>query len=127
MNSLSPQEIRDRIMDPNSDFQRKIVEYLESVHVGEFMTGTMAEVKAQVQENMKAEEYEDPTQTLPDPPPQFTDCDCEKCESCDNTAKWWKIFKNTVDDLMLRSNVHQCRTSIPADEKKKQKRTKRLY
>jgi hypothetical protein len=37
---------------------------------------------------MKAEEYEDPTQTLPDPPSQFTDCDCEKCESCDNTAKW---------------------------------------
>jgi len=32
-------------MDPNSDFQKKIVEYLESVHVGEFMTGTMDEVK----------------------------------------------------------------------------------
>jgi hypothetical protein len=41
LNSLSPQEIRDQIMDPNSDFQKKIVEYLESVHVGEFMTGTM--------------------------------------------------------------------------------------
>src|ERR1700683_1648744 len=41
LNSLSPQEIRDRIMDPNSDFQKKIVEYLESVHVGEFMTGNM--------------------------------------------------------------------------------------
>jgi len=45
LNSLSPQEIRDQIMDPNSDFQKKIVEYLESVHVGEFMTGTMDEVK----------------------------------------------------------------------------------
>jgi hypothetical protein len=117
INSLSPQEIRDRIMDSNSDFQRKTVEYLESVHVGEFITGTMAEVKAQVQENMKAEEYEDPTQTLPDQPPQFTDCDCEKCESCDNMAKWWNKLKNTVDALMLRSNVHQCCTSIPADEK----------
>jgi hypothetical protein len=41
LNSLSPQEIRDQIMDPNSDFQKKIVEYLESVHVGEFMTGTI--------------------------------------------------------------------------------------
>ena len=89
-------------MDSNSDFQRKTVEYLESVHVGEFITGTMAEVKAQVQENMKAEEYEDPTQTLPDQPPQFTDCDCEKCESCDNMAKWWNKLKNTVDALMLR-------------------------
>jgi hypothetical protein len=65
------------------------VEYLESVHVGEFMTGAMAEVKEKVDENMKAEEYEDPTQTLPDPPPESTDCDCEKCESCENTANWW--------------------------------------
>jgi hypothetical protein len=28
LNSLSPQEIRDQIMDPNFDFQKKIVEYL---------------------------------------------------------------------------------------------------
>jgi len=108
-------------MDPNSDFQKKMVEYLESVHEGEFMTGTMDEVKEQVHENIKAEECQDPTQTLPDPPPEFTDCDCEKCESCENIANWWEIFKNTVDDLVLRSNVHQCRTSIPADEKKSKK------
>src|ERR1700679_3872042 len=43
--SLSPQEIRDRIMDPTSDFQQKMVEYLESVHLGEFMTGSIDEVK----------------------------------------------------------------------------------
>ena len=121
LNSLSPQEIRDRIMDPNSDFQKKIVEYLESVHVGEFMTGTMDEVKEQVDKNMKAKEYRDPTQTLPDAPPELTDCDCNKCESCENTANWWQNFKNTVDDLILRSNVHKCRTSIPADEKKQKK------
>ena len=105
-------------MDPNSDFQKKIVQYLESVHIGEFMTGTMDEVKEQVRENMKAEEYQDPTQTLPDPPPEFKDCDCEKCESCKNTANWWEKFKNTVDGLILRSNVHPCCTSIPADEKR---------
>src|ERR1700723_84936 len=121
LNSLFPQEIRDRIMDPNSDFQKKIVEYLESVHIGEFMTGTMDEVKEQVQENMKAKEYKDPTQTLTDAPPKPTDCDCNKCESCETTANWWQNFKNTADDLILRSNVHKCRTSIPADEKKQQK------
>jgi hypothetical protein len=97
------------------------VEYLESVHVGEFMTGTMDEVKEQVDENMKAKEYKDPTQTLPDAPPESTNCDCNKCENCENTASWWEIFKNTVDDLILRSNVHKCRTSIPADEKKQKK------
>src|ERR1700723_4444536 len=108
-------------MDPNSDFQKKIVKYLESVHVGEFMTGTMDEVKEQVQENMKAKEYRDPTQTLPDAPPESTDCDCNKCESCESTTNWWQNFKNTVDDLILRSNVHKCRTSISADEKKQKK------
>src|SRR6267378_4365561 len=108
-------------MDPNSDFQKRIVEYLESVYVGEFMTGTMDEVKERVDENMKAKEYKDPTQTLPDAPPKPTECDCNKCESCENTANWWQNFKNTVDDLILRSNVHKCRNSIPADEKKQKK------
>src|ERR1700733_2610171 len=85
------------------------------------MTGTMDEVKEQVDENMKAKEYRDPTQTLPDAPPKPTECDCNKCESCENTANWWQNFKNTVDDLILRSNVHKCRNSIPADEKKQKK------
>jgi hypothetical protein len=35
-------------MDPTSDFQQKLVEYLKSVHSGEFMTGSMDEVKAKV-------------------------------------------------------------------------------
>src|ERR1700730_1418819 len=121
MNSLSPQEIRDKIMDPNSDFQREMVEYLESVHVGEFKTGTMDEVKEQVDENMKSEKYKDPTQTLPDPPSEPNDCECNKCESCEDTSNWWQKFNDTVDDLILRSNVHKCRTSIPADEKKQKK------
>jgi hypothetical protein len=30
------------------------------------MTGTMDDVKKQVDENMKAKDYKDPTQTLPD-------------------------------------------------------------
>jgi hypothetical protein len=38
--SFTPQEIRNRIMDVNSEFQKKMVEYLESLCVGEFLTGT---------------------------------------------------------------------------------------
>jgi hypothetical protein len=123
LNSLSPQEVRDQIMDPNSDFQKKIVEYLESVHVGKFMTGTMDEVKEQVDENMKAEEYKDLTWTLSDPPPEPTDCDCNKCESCKSTVNWWQNFKNTLDDLILRSNVVLQFQLI----RKAKERAKRLY
>ena len=43
--ALTPQEIRDQIMDPESDFQKKVVEYLESVHMGEFITGSLEDVK----------------------------------------------------------------------------------
>ena len=123
LNSLSPQEIRDRIMDPNSDFQKRIVEYLESVHVAEFMTGTMDEVKEQVDENIKAKEYRDPTQTLPDAPPESTDCNCNKCESCENKASWEQDFNNTVDDLIL----NQMFTSVTLDEKKQNKKVERLH
>jgi len=35
-------------MDPTSDFQQSIVEYLESVHIGEFMTGSMDEVNTEL-------------------------------------------------------------------------------
>jgi len=59
---LSPQEIRDRIMDPTSDFQQKIVEYLESVHIGEFMTGTQEEVKHHIEiKKTQNPNYQDPT------------------------------------------------------------------
>ncbi len=39
--ALSPQDIRDRIMKSNSKFQLELVKYLESCHMGEFMTGNM--------------------------------------------------------------------------------------
>ena len=36
-NALSPQDIRDKFMDPESDFQKAMVKYLEAVHKGEFL------------------------------------------------------------------------------------------
>jgi len=110
-NCLSPQEIRDKILDPSSDFQTRMIEYLESVHMGEFLTETIDEVKAQVGENAENENYKNPTQTLPEAPPSIcqqdhvTSNDCDDCE-CLNT--WWNAYNHTVDDLILHSNVHDC-------------------
>ena len=42
--ALSPQDVRDKILDPDSDFQRLMVQYLESVHQGEFYDGKMEDV-----------------------------------------------------------------------------------
>src|SRR6266478_1340112 len=66
-NSLSPQEIRDRIMDRTSDFQQQMVQYLESVYKGEFFNGQLADISQSVAESTQSEpNYMDPTKTMPD-------------------------------------------------------------
>ena len=116
--SLSPQEIRNRIMEPTSDFQQKMVEYLESVHVGEFLTGSMAEVKAKVEENTNhGANYQDPTQTLPEAPPSLCKTPDDDCTECKCLNSWWDTFNNIVDDLILRSNVHNCGRNQSNSEK----------
>ena len=100
-------------MDPTSDFQQKMVEYLESVHIGEFMTGTQEEVKHHVEiEKSQNQNYQDPTQTLPDPPPPLCEnkgCIEELCDNCQKLETWWQKFRKITDDLILKSNVHTCR------------------
>jgi hypothetical protein len=93
-------------MDVNSDFQKKIVEYLESLCIGEFLTGPKIDVFKCVGEKSKLPEYLNPTLTLPDLPVAACGAKCEKC-SCDEDRKsWWWWFQNTVNDLLLRSNQH---------------------
>ena len=111
---LTPQEIRERVMDPNSEFQKKLVEYLESVHVGEFLTGTMSQVKSKVDQNAQNCAYKDPTQTLPESPPSpcnkihETSHMSHECNECISLTTWWNKFKETTDDIILHSNVHNC-------------------
>ncbi|KDR74575.1 hypothetical protein GALMADRAFT_50877, partial [Galerina marginata CBS 339.88] len=102
-NALSPQEIRDKIMDPTSEFQRQIVEYLESVHIGEFLTGSKDEVEDQINiEKSENKKYQDPTQTLPDaPPPLCNDKACNNCSDCEALESWWKRFRKITDDLIF--------------------------
>ena len=108
--SLSPQEIRDRIMDPESNFQKRLVEYLESVHIGEFMTGPMEKVVSDVECRIAQDsKYQDPTQTLPEsPPPLCRHPLKDDCARCKKHKLWVDRFKSTVDDILLKSNVHRC-------------------
>ncbi|KZT13898.1 hypothetical protein NEOLEDRAFT_1082121, partial [Neolentinus lepideus HHB14362 ss-1] len=108
-NSLSPQDIRERMMDKNSNFRTKMIEYLESVHQGEFIDQTKDEVQNEVKYRASDPEYKDPTQTLPDPPPY--PCDhkyTDHCDICVESQTWWKKFKGIVNDLLLKSNIHTC-------------------
>jgi hypothetical protein len=91
---LTPQEIRDKIMDPNSDFQRKMVEYLESLCVGELLTGSKEEVSQKLSEASKMPEYKDPTCMLPNPPLTSCSTKCKGCTYCKGEASssWWMRF-----------------------------------
>jgi len=123
--ALSPQEVRDRLASNDSIFQQDLIQYLESMHQGEFLTGSMDSVRASVPMQTESHEgihavlqdqqavpapldYKDPTQTLPVPAPIHCK-DPSTCElPCKCNSDWWNDYRKTVDDLLLKSNVHRC-------------------
>ena len=64
-------------MDPKSNFQKQIVEYLESTHMSEFIIGSLEDVKKHVDIAELGGGYKNPTETLPiPPPPKYNQNDC---------------------------------------------------
>ncbi|KAF8238257.1 hypothetical protein L208DRAFT_1070111, partial [Tricholoma matsutake] len=111
--AIAPEEIWHHIKDPNSIFSESLVKYLESSHAGEFITGSKETVEKKVELKMASEKYEDPTETLPVPtPPLCTVTNCQDCDKCTAMALWIINYHETVDDLLLKSNVHTCTTNI---------------
>ncbi|RPD64292.1 hypothetical protein L227DRAFT_584053 [Lentinus tigrinus ALCF2SS1-6] len=89
-----------------------MVEYLESVHKGEFLNGDMESVAARVQEQKVKDPFRTPpTETLPEVPPipckHTTRPDCDACK---NYQAWWQRYAQEVDEILLLSNVHKCTT-----------------
>ncbi|KII92307.1 hypothetical protein PLICRDRAFT_73499, partial [Plicaturopsis crispa FD-325 SS-3] len=106
---LSPQDIRDKLLDENSEFQKKMVEYLESVHSGEFATGSRDDVRVSVNTASSEPAYRDPTLTLPAQPPMPCIGKCESdCPNCAVSKIWWDKYPHIVDDLLSKSNMHDC-------------------
>ena len=120
--NINPQEMRDKILKSNSVWQKKVIDWLESCHTGDFLTGSYAEVSESVGKKREEEGYIDPTQSFPEAPPKKCDKihgdlkgEEERCESCRNTAEWADRYATTVDDLLLRSNVHSCNRGMNKD------------
>ncbi|KAF9455953.1 hypothetical protein BDZ94DRAFT_1178848, partial [Collybia nuda] len=112
---LSPDEIKRRIMDPSSEFQRQLVEYLEGVHKGEFITGTQEYVHEKVMDAEKQPDYMDPTETLPTPPPVPCNTRCSTCDHCTALEKWTKRYEFETDDIVFKTNVHTCGSNLKRD------------
>lgn len=120
--ALHPQEIRDRILNSTSDFQLNMVKYLESVHMGKFMTGSMTDIENMVKNNELNNNYQDPNGTLLESPPPSCDENHDElqlnmCEKCNALQSWWGRFKSTVDDILFRSNTHSCTKFTNTDKR----------
>jgi hypothetical protein len=114
--TLSPDEVRRRILDPSSTFRQRLVAYLESVHAGEFLSAEKEDVEAAVMRASALEGYRDPTEMLPEiPPPPCQKNDCGSCKRCEGLASWWARFRLVVNTLLLKSNVHKCSSNINKD------------
>ncbi|KDQ26090.1 hypothetical protein PLEOSDRAFT_1014957, partial [Pleurotus ostreatus PC15] len=117
LGSLSPQEIRNKILDTNGIWQKKIVEWLEGCHVGEFLTGTQEEVEARTAKSKLNNTYVDHTLNVPEIPPYTSGCTCsdESCDSCIILQEWWSTFSHITDEIVLQSNVHDCDRYLKKD------------
>ncbi|KDR65354.1 hypothetical protein GALMADRAFT_32878, partial [Galerina marginata CBS 339.88] len=115
---LTPQEIRDKLKAGNKDFEKALIEYLETAHSGDFLSGSMDEVRQRVygknEENgtdTHAQQH-DPTLYLTSMPPEICQVEnCPGCSLCPQATEWMRSFKEEVDNIVLRSNVHSCRVS----------------
>ncbi|TFK65380.1 hypothetical protein BDN72DRAFT_737008, partial [Pluteus cervinus] len=112
--NLTYQEIRDKLQDKDGVFQKKLIEYLESVHVGEFQTGTQEQVveRAAEEERLRPANSEDPylnpIETLPLPPPEKCSVNCGTCDLCQSYNTWYSCYVTMTDDIISKSNIHKC-------------------
>ena len=126
LGNLNPEVVREKILGENSVWHQKLIDWLERCHTGDFMTGTHAEVTERIEKVRKAAEYVDPTMTLPVPPPgpckTHVDEVADSCPSCTTSSEWIQKYRDTVDDLLLRSNMHSCNRGTKKDGTRKKKK-----
>ena len=113
--TLSPDETQKALMDPASTFQQKLVQYLESVFVGEFMTGSKDVIFTQLDQNRKDSNYSDSSESLPPIPPAYCKKKCETCSTCLIVNSWWPEFKTRVEQILALSNIHKCTSTHKKD------------
>ncbi|KAJ3718488.1 hypothetical protein C8R42DRAFT_550941, partial [Lentinula raphanica] len=111
--TLSPQQIKDRLLDTNSSFQQCLLAHLDSIRKGEFFSGTKDEVKSKIQLLENDTGYVSPERTLPKTPPLCT-CSCSKdtCITCKAYQTWLISYHDEIDDILLKSNLHDCFKSL---------------
>ncbi|KAJ3764372.1 hypothetical protein EV360DRAFT_31596, partial [Lentinula raphanica] len=114
-NNISPLEMKNHLLDPSSDFQKRLISYIESVRVGEFLTGSKEHVKTIVSKLEESDNYVSPELTLPVSPPASCNCLSPACIVCKEYTEWYMRYQSTIDDLLFKSNLHDCFRAFYAD------------
>ncbi|KAK0477531.1 hypothetical protein IW261DRAFT_1307215, partial [Armillaria novae-zelandiae] len=118
VSSLSPQQVRDRLVAEDSIFHAKLVDYLKSVHKGDYFNGTQEEVVFNMRhvESLKPA-HVDHTEVLPEAPPPHCDMGngCNGCSEEGTTSSWWNGYRRIVDMLVNKCNVHKCKSNACED------------
>ncbi|PBK62525.1 hypothetical protein ARMSODRAFT_920367, partial [Armillaria solidipes] len=108
-NSLSPQQVKERLLAGDSIFQQELIAYLESVHKGDYFTGPQASVSDMRHAASLEPGHHDLTEVLPVSPPAHCDTDgCNDCAKGDSTDSWWSSFRSIVDMVVNKCNIHSC-------------------
>jgi hypothetical protein len=122
--ALSPQEIRNRLQDPNSQFHRNLIQYLEACHRGELFDTTCAELKEKMKEKVQvpddgqddcdsefnlfnkvpksSSDAFDSRNSIPSSPPHLS-----KSGDMVHTS-WFAAFKDGVNRIAVKCNMHDC-------------------
>ena len=102
--ALTPQEIRERLLAEDSEFQQELIQYLEDVMSGEFDGETMSTMKDKVDGMPNI----DSTKMLPIAPKMA--CTCSgSCTNEDCYEQWQEHFRTVTNEILYRSNRHSCR------------------
>ncbi|KAG5221357.1 hypothetical protein IMY05_C4430000300 [Salix suchowensis] len=108
--SLSPKELCKCIMSQDSVWNKKLTDWLESCHVGEFTTGPMTDLDIKFKALREDSNYVDPISTLLQVPPKLCSClqSSEDCPFCCKEEEWWSYYEYELSDLTLYEWVCRC-------------------
>ncbi|PBK59899.1 hypothetical protein ARMSODRAFT_898773 [Armillaria solidipes] len=107
--SLSPQQVRERLLGDDSEFHTELIAYLESVHKGEYFNGQQQDVSQSRHAASLEPGYVEFTDVLPTGPEQHCDeVGCADCLRRDSSTTWWEYFRRMVDAIVNKCNIHSC-------------------
>ena len=128
--NMNPEDLRVKILKESSVWRQNLITWLERCHSGDFLSGSHAEVSSRTEQLKEDQDYLDPTQTLPVPPPppcqSHPDLEVDgpkDCDQCNALLQWNDTYCAVVDDLLLRSNVHNCNRGVRKDGTRKKNKT----